>query len=400
MKANEMHSSTVLTNSSDRITTVVLTGGPCAGKTTLMEKFRNEVANIPNIKVFFAKEAATFLKQSGINFNDAGGDDTFQRLIVEQQLIAEHNARVTAEKFAANHENYKVIIVCDRGIMDGEAYFKEKHEFAELLADYELTKKTVYKRYDMILFLRSAAVGAPEFYTTMDGTPRDETPELAISLDSGVYNAWCRHPNFHAIENSFKFYEKLDIAVRLILEAAGIQAPNKFFKRFLIKAPNLLRLLDEHNTVTIKEQIFFLESEDDSTVYYTRIQRKGNEVRYSKREVRLGNVDNNGQTVFTRIFEQDNTLTEDEFLKELARLNPAILPLHRTLFTFTSGFSVRCELEIYPLVQDKMILKVYMDSENDYEFISSRYQILKDVTNDMNYSTLEIAKSACNVLNS
>lgn len=398
MKTNEKLSTIDLNDPSDRITTVVLTGGPCAGKTTLMEKFRNEVANIPNVKIFFAKEAATFLKQSGINFVDAGKDETFQRLIIEQQLVAEHNARITAEKFAANHKDYKVIIVCDRGIMDGEAYFEKKYEFAELLADFELTKKTVFKRYDMILFLRSAAVGAPEFYTTMDGTPRDETPERAISLDTGVYNAWCTHPNFHALENSFKFYEKLDIAVRLILEAAGIPAPKKLFKRYLIKSPNILSLLSEHNTVTIKEQIFFLESDNDSTVYYIKIQRKGNDVRYSKREVRLGNANNNGEIEFTRIFEQDNTLTEDEFLKELARLNPAILPLHRTLFTFTAGFSVRCELEIYPLVQDKMILKVYMDSENDYDIISSRYQIIKDVTNDMNYCTLEIAKSACDVL--
>jgi len=400
MKAPEMLPNVVSENPADRITTVVLTGGPCAGKTTLMEKFRNEVANIPNVKVFFAKEAATFLKQSGINFDDAGKDDTFQRLIVEQQLVAERNARITAEKFATKNKDYKVIIVCDRGIMDGEAYFDKKYQFAELLADYELTRKTVFKRYDMVLFLRSAAVGAPEFYTTMDGTPRDETPERATALDAGVYKAWCDHPNFHALENSFKFYEKLDIAVRLILEAAGIQVPSKIFKRYLIMAPDFLSLLSEHNTVTIKEQIFFLESESDSTVYYIKVQRKGNDVRYSKREVRLGNATNNGKLEFTRIFEQDNTLTEDEFLKEIARLNPAILPLHRTLFTFTSGFSVRCELEIYPLIKDKMILKVYMDSENDYEAVTSRYQILKDVTNDMNYCTLEIAKSACNVLNS
>jgi len=293
------------------------------------------------------------------------------------------------------HPNHKVIIVCDRGIMDGEAYFENKHEFMELLADFELTKKTVFKRYDMILFLRSAAVGAPEFYTTMDGTPRDETPSEAVSLDTGVYNAWSEHHNFHSIENSFKFYEKLDVAVKLILEAAGIQAPNKIFKRYLIKTPNLLDVFSEHSPVTIKEQIFFLKSPKNSTVYYIKIQRKGNDVRYSKREVRLGNANNNGKLEFTRIFEQDNTLTEDQFLKELEKLNPAILPLHRTLFTFTAGFSVRCELEIYPLVKERMILKVYMDSETDSEFIASRYEVIQDVTNDMHYSTLEIAKSGC-----
>lgn len=115
---------------------------------------------------------------------------------------------------------------------------------------------------------------------------------------------------------------------------------------------------------------------------------------------RLGTIENEEKIpVFTRIFEQDYTLTEDEILKELAHLNPVILPLQRTLFTFTTSYSVRCELESYPLIQDKMILKAYMDSDKDYKDIASRYQIIEDVTDNMNYSTLEIAKSGCKVFN-
>ena len=384
---------------SERIKTVVLTGGPCAGKTTLMEKFRNEVDSIPKVKVFFAKEAATLLKQSGINFVDAGADDTFQRMIINQQLIAERIARITAEKFAAAHPDYKIIIICDRGIMDGEAYFEDKNEFMRLLADFELTKKTVYKRYDMILFLRSAAGGTTEFYTTMDGTPRDETPEQAIDLDTGVYNAWCEHTNFSSVENSFKFYEKLDVAISRILKMAGIKEPKKHFKRYLIEAPNLVELLTDYNTTTVNEQIFFLNSKEESNVYYIKIQRKGNEVRYSKREVRLGMAKNDeGVQEYTRVFENDSTLTENGFLKEMARLNPFILPLNRTLLAFNCNFSVRCELEMYPLVKDKMILKVYMDSEKDYNFIDSYYHVIKEVTSDLKYSTLELARTACEVL--
>ena len=384
---------------SEKITTVVLTGGPCAGKTTLMEKFRNEVDSSSKVRVFFAKEAATFLKQSGINVKDAGGDDTFQRMIIQQQLIAEYNAYAAAEKFASQNPEYTVIIVCDRGIMDGEAYFENKNEFLQLLADFELTPKTIYKRYDMVLFLRSAAVGAAGFYTTVDGTPRDETPEEAIALDTGVYNAWCEHPNFNAVENSFKFYEKLDVAVSYILKAAGIIAPDKFFRRYLIQAPNLVSLISEYNTTTTNEQIFFLNSKNEENVYSLKIQRKGNETRYMKREVRLGMAKNdNGVEEYTRIFQNEGTITENNFLKELPRLNPNILPLNRTLLAFYHGFSVRCELEIYPLYQNHMILKVYMDSEKDYELISSYFDIIKDVTDDMDYCTLALAKTACSVL--
>lgn len=383
---------------SKQIMTVVLTGGPCAGKTSLMERFRNEVETIPDVKVFFAKEAATLLKESGINFKDAGGDDTFQRLIINLQLIAEHNAWIAAIKFAKNNPNYKVIIVCDRGIMDGEAYFEDKNVFMNLLGEFELTKKSVYKRYDMVLFLRSAAVGAKQFYTTLDGTPRDESLEEAIALDSGTYNAWYEHNTFYSVENCFKFYDKLDVATRCILKAAGIEELKNKFKRYLIQTPNLVELLTNYNIVTVNEQIFFLNSKLESNVSYVKIQRNGNEVRYSKKEVRLGMVQNEeGNQEYTRVFERESTLTENNFLKEMSQLNPYILPLNRTLLRFTCGVSIRCELEMYSLSQNQMILKVYMDSEKDYNTITSHFKILKDVTNDFNYSTLELARTACEI---
>lgn len=394
MNERELLSAASTNNYADRITTVVLTGGPCAGKTTLMEKIRNEVNSIPKVKVFFAKEAATLLLQSGVNFEDAGADETFQRLIINQQLISEHNARITAEKFAAKHSDYKVIIVCDRGIMDGAAYFKNDYEFTNLLADFELTKKTVYKRYDAVVFLRSAAVGAAQHYTTMDGTPRKETPEQAVAVDAGTYNAWCNHPKFYKVENASVFYEKLDVAVEYVLDAAKIDAPKKHFRRFLIETPNMVNLITEYTTSSTNEQIFFLNSKEESNVYYLKVQRKGNEVRYSKREVRLGYKDSQ----YTRVFEQDSTITENEFLKELARLNPTILPLNRTILSFYCNASIRCELEVYPLIQNHMILKVCMNSEDDFEFIKSNYRIVKEVTKDLAYSTLELARTSCNIL--
>lgn len=377
----------------NRITTVVLTGGPCAGKTTLMEKLGNEVDNIPNVKVFFAKEAATLLKQSGINFVDAGKDETFQKLIIDHQLTAEASAHTCAVNFAKNHPDYKVIVICDRGIMDGEAYFKNSKEFEDILMSYGLSKAKVYRRYDMVLFLRSAAVGAPQFYTTMDGTPRDETPEKAIELDKGVYSAWQYHPYFKEVDNSFKFYEKLDVAVRYIFEAAGIKVPNKEYKRYVVKYPDFFSIAAMYKISAYKEQCFFLESDNADKVTFIKIQRKDSEVRYLKSESRYDMAQNDDKKmVRTRVFHQESTISENEFMNLMARLDPMVSPLVRTVFSFTVDYSVRCELELYPHSKEFAIVKFYMDTPADEEKVKSKFDILSEITSNLAYSKLEIAK--------
>lgn len=58
-------------SSNKRIHRVVLTGGPCAGKTTSINKIKNFFENI-GWKVFCVPETATILLSSGIYFYDLG----------------------------------------------------------------------------------------------------------------------------------------------------------------------------------------------------------------------------------------------------------------------------------------------------------------------------------------
>lgn len=54
-----------------RIHRVVLTGGPCAGKTTSINRIRNFFENI-GWKAFCVPETASILLSSGIQFYDLG----------------------------------------------------------------------------------------------------------------------------------------------------------------------------------------------------------------------------------------------------------------------------------------------------------------------------------------
>lgn len=46
------------------------------------------------------------------------------------------------------------------------------------------------RRYDAVIHMVTAAIGAERFYTTENNSVRTETPEQARELDIKVLNAW------------------------------------------------------------------------------------------------------------------------------------------------------------------------------------------------------------------
>jgi len=97
---------------------VVFTGGPCAGKTTSINRIRNFFVNI-GWKVFCVPETATFLLSSGTLFGDL--DDThrtdFQENLLKTLLQVEDTINKSATFY--NEELQKnCLIIYDRGAMD------------------------------------------------------------------------------------------------------------------------------------------------------------------------------------------------------------------------------------------------------------------------------------------
>ncbi|CAF1150428.1 unnamed protein product, partial [Brachionus calyciflorus] len=104
-----------------RIHRVVLTGGPCAGKTTSINKIKNFFENI-GWKVFCVPETATILLSSGILFSDLGEEKIdFQENLLKTLLQIEDSINKAA-RFYHQEKNQNVIIIYDRGAMDPVAY--------------------------------------------------------------------------------------------------------------------------------------------------------------------------------------------------------------------------------------------------------------------------------------
>lgn len=180
----------------------VITGGPCAGKTEAIKIIKQELTN-KGLKVIAVPETATELISSEITPWEVGRNK-FQFLLLERSL----NKEITAEK-AAESFNQDVVIIYDRGLLDGKAYMQAE-PFMDELKKYNEDEKTVLDRYNAVFHLVTTANGAEDFYTLANNEARTESIKDAIKLDDRLIDIWSNHKNFKIIDNSTNFELKME----------------------------------------------------------------------------------------------------------------------------------------------------------------------------------------------
>ena len=212
---------------------IVLTGGPCAGKSTSLSRIQTEFTEM-GYKVFLVSETATSLITGGA-FPDGTNilNPSFQKALIQKQINEE-----TMYFNLANDSNYeKVLIVCDRGAMDGKAYCSEE-DFANLLKSVNVNEVKLRDSYDGIFHLRTSAYGAEAFYSLENNLARTESVEEARMLDDAVIHAWTGHPHLRVIDNSTNFETKIKKLLKEILSLLGEPIPYEIERKFVIKLPS------------------------------------------------------------------------------------------------------------------------------------------------------------------
>lgn len=173
---------------------IVLTGGPGAGKTAVLEVARH----------LFCKHVRVMPEAAGIVFG--GG---FPRTLVAIERAAAQRAiyRVQRElELIADHRDPPAIVLCDRGTVDGEAYWPGPGSLWESVGttrDAELT------RYDSVIHLRSPSALSYDHANPL----RIESPEQAAAIDLKIVEAWRDHPRRVFIESTEDFFEKARAAL-------------------------------------------------------------------------------------------------------------------------------------------------------------------------------------------
>lgn len=129
----------------------VITGGPCSGKTTGLATIQQRLTNM-GYQVLVCPETATMTLQAGISPMEIG-NIVFQGVIIEVQMQHEQTFVNVAKLMA---ENGPVVILHDRGLMDGKAYV-DNHVW-EAIVEQKYNESRLRDQYDAVVHLVTAAV--------------------------------------------------------------------------------------------------------------------------------------------------------------------------------------------------------------------------------------------------
>ena len=353
---------------------IVVTGGPCGGKSTALRMVRTALA-ARGYRVFPVPETATELIACGIS-PDGCGRVGFQRRVLRRQLEKEAEAAAAAQQENAE----KALILCDRGAADCCSYLSEA-EFAEAAAELGQTAPELCDRYDAVFHLTSSAKGAAEFYTTANNQARTETAAEAAALDDRLLAAWTGHPHLRVIPCGADFDAKMQTLFEEILAFLGDPEPVEIERKFLIEYPDpaMLSSLPFCRKVDIEQT--YLKTADGSEA---RVRRRG-----------LDGCCLYTHTVKSRSASMKRTeierrITEAEYRALLADADPdrGVIRKTRYCLVFDAQYF---EIDVYPFWTDRAIAEIELRAEQIPVRLPPELRLIREVTGDPAYKNAALA---------
>jgi predicted ATPase len=176
----------------------VITGGPGAGKTALLELVRRHFCE----HIAVLPEAAGVVFGGGFPRHDTpAGRRASQRAIFHIQRQME---RLKLE------EGDAAVVLCDRGTLDGLAYWPDSP--GDYFADLGTSRAAELARYAAVIHLRTPA----EIHYNHDNPLRVESAREASLIDERIARAWEEHPRREFVGEAVSFLDKVGRAIELI----------------------------------------------------------------------------------------------------------------------------------------------------------------------------------------
>ena len=362
-------------SSPKEITKIVITGGPCAGKTTAMSRI-NETFTQMGYAVMFVPETSTELISNGVAPWRCNSGLDYQDVLLDVQL----NKEKAFEKAARVNKANKILIVCDRGMLDSKAYVS-KEDFEKILQKKSLKEMEILNSYDAVFHLVTAADGAEEFYTLANNKARTETPEQAIELDRKTMSAWTGHPHLRIIDNSSDFDTKMKKLIGEIASFLGEPKPYEIERKYLIKYPDLKILESSPYCKKIDIIQTYLLSDGDEEV---RVRQSGINGEYTYTKTSKKKI-----TGLKRI-EVEKRISKDESLNYLMQADTSKKQIRKTRYRFVYK-NQYFEIDVYPFWKDKAIMEIELKDEDQKIEVPKFVNVIKEVTEDDEYKNSSLA---------
>jgi len=172
---------------------VVVTGGPGGGKTTALDLFRRELSD----KITVVPEAATLLFSGGVTRSD---NEQVCKMVQKAIFQLQKNLEdIHKAEFPDR------LLVCDRGSLDGLAYWPDTE--SDFFESIDSTFEQEIARYDAVIFFESAAATGHDINS--NNPIRNESSKQAAELDLKLQKVWSKHPHYYFVASSDSFVRKI-----------------------------------------------------------------------------------------------------------------------------------------------------------------------------------------------
>ena len=363
----------------NNITRIVLTGGPCAGKTTALAKIVEHFGSL-GYQVFTLPEVPTMFTAAGMNYLTTNKDYFYEgeKATLEIQLALEDKFTRMAQQCGEPS-----IIVCDRGTMDISAYM-EPSMWDTLLRTVGTSSAELRERYDAVLHLVSAADGAEQYYTTANNAQRyeqmnEEGLRIARMLDKRVIKAWTGHTHLRVINNHDDFDAKMKRVLREIREVLGLPQPIEQERMYRIRIVGELPADCIENDIV---QTYLTSAEPGTEV---RLRKRGWQGKYVYLHKTKKRISDTEQLVTER--QINNSLYE--MMLTLADPTRRVISKHRRSFIWKGQYfeidTYHNELEGLVILETKGV--TLGEDINLPPFI----EVLEDITGNLAYFNHSLA---------
>lgn len=153
-----------------KIPAIVLTGGPCGGKTTFIHELREQHPSAD--RWLMVPEAAPLLFAAGLKATE----QIFQRAVVRLQIALEETCAMGAKPGQ--------VLICHRGTLDPLAYWLTAGwPEAEFYNHVGFDRDELLGRYLAVIHVSTAALGAEQYYRCWPDAHRNESLQQAARID-------------------------------------------------------------------------------------------------------------------------------------------------------------------------------------------------------------------------
>lgn len=303
-----------------KILKIVLTGGPRAGKTSIIPKIKEYLESLSNANVFVMPETATELFKYGMEIsNDNEKTLVFQDIVYNYQKAKEE----AIEKYMQNiPDDANVFIIYDRGIMDNRAYLEDK-EFEDILQRYGDNELSVLNNYDIVFGLCSSSKLKGQYEKTSNEA-RYENELEAKYRDDRTIDSWKLHQNFKIIDATEEFDDKISIVMEELKNICNNQE-KRTYKRYMFEGPFDLKILEQYDAKKTKSIDYYINYYIKNAIFIAekRIYKDASSYNVKVKKI-------NGEE---EIIIKNQNLLYNEF-NELLNYNRIDKILYKTTYTF------------------------------------------------------------------